>query len=99
MSNIRTIGLDDMDATNVTLSTLIEKFKKFPVPAMNSTLSVCSTLETVQPPATGQIHPIPATQLSLKANLDVATKQYQGLCLDCARAGGKFDGKCRVQHE
>ena len=98
MNNLRNLGLDNINHTNATLAALVDKFEKLTVPALKFGLTVCTTLDPVQPPATVGLHPLPASSISLKAHLDGATNQYEGLCLDCVRTGGKFDGKCRVKH-
>ena len=95
MNNIRNMSLDSISATNMSLGDIIQKLEKFTVPNMNTGLSTCSATIQGQP---GGLDPLPITAQQLKQLLEEATKQYKGLCLDCVRAGGIYNGTCRIPH-
>jgi hypothetical protein len=95
---LRTNGVDQIDGLGATIAEIMAKLEKVNVPNPNTSLACCTTITQAEP-ASLAVHPYVTTMTQLKGSLEVATKQYRRLCLDCVRAEGESDVECRVAYD
>lgn len=87
LDNIREAKLDAIDMDRDGIVTLEEKARTL-VLSHWTPLFACCTFQ----------RGLPSTVYKFVAAVGAVKDGCFGLCLDCVRAGGKNEGKCRVQH-
>jgi len=95
-NNLQSLGLNSLDMSNKSINDFMTLAQHLEVPAMRYDLPACHAVE--DPNAQPKTHPAPMTQASFNVMLGTVHEKCNGLCLDCVRAGGINEGKCRIKH-